>query len=272
MSSAVHNLQKAIVAGNQSLTQLLRQAKLIAAKLGLEDVEARVDLELNGYVGKAEPPAYREFATQAIQIRNPIRGWEFAGHFHRKMKARQPIADIENLATGETVCLNITRNLPVEDGIGGSFGSDWPQRAVISGASFKHILEAVTNELLQWTIELEKRGIKGEDMDFDEKEKQSAASMVFNVTNMQGNMGNVTNSQVNINDFSSVHQLLVQSNIPTKERHELEDLLEDLKTAPLEKKPTLLARAEKWVTDHKGLLGAGTEILGKVIEAANKHH
>jgi hypothetical protein len=33
----------------------------------------------------------------------------------------------------------------------------------------------VKNELLQWTVELEKRGINGEDMNFDEKEKQLAS-------------------------------------------------------------------------------------------------
>jgi hypothetical protein len=117
MSSAVHNLQKVILAGNQSLTQLLRQTKLIAAKLGLEDVEAWVDLELNGYSNEVEPPQYREFGTQTIEIRNPVRGWEFAGHFHQKMTARQPIADIEHLSKGETLTLALTRNLPVEDGL-----------------------------------------------------------------------------------------------------------------------------------------------------------
>ncbi|HSY16677.1 MAG TPA: hypothetical protein VK815_00010 [Candidatus Acidoferrales bacterium] len=48
MSSAIHNLQMAIVDGKQSITQLLRQTKLIAAKLSLPDVEEWVDLELNG--------------------------------------------------------------------------------------------------------------------------------------------------------------------------------------------------------------------------------
>ena len=39
MSSAVHNLQQAIVDGKTSVTQLLRQTKLIAAKLDLSDVK-----------------------------------------------------------------------------------------------------------------------------------------------------------------------------------------------------------------------------------------
>jgi hypothetical protein len=62
MSSAVHNLQQAIVDGKTSITQLLRQTKLIAAKLDLSDVEQWVDLELNGY------PVPR---TPANRIPNP---------------------------------------------------------------------------------------------------------------------------------------------------------------------------------------------------------
>jgi hypothetical protein len=46
------------VDGQQSLTQLLRQAKLIAVKLNLEDVEKWVDLGLKGYPPDAELPKY----------------------------------------------------------------------------------------------------------------------------------------------------------------------------------------------------------------------
>jgi hypothetical protein len=49
MSSAIQNLQKAILDPNQSLTQLLRQTKLIAAKLNLAEVERWVDCELRGF-------------------------------------------------------------------------------------------------------------------------------------------------------------------------------------------------------------------------------
>jgi len=268
MSSAVHNLQKAILSGKQSLTQLLRQAKLIAAKLNLEDLEKWVDLELNGYSDNTEPPPYREFATQAIEIRNPIRGWEFAGHFHRKMKARQPIADIENLSRGATLTLALTRNMPVSDGIGGSFGSNWPQRAVISGATFKHIVEAVTNALLQFSTELEKQGIKGEDMNFDDKEKQSASSQVFNIQKFTGVLGNVQNSQVTLYDYGSVNQLLIDHHVPKNARRELEDILDELKEAPPEKKPSLIARGEAWIVKHKELLGTGAELIGKAVGAA----
>jgi len=161
--------------------------------------------------------------------------------------------------------------LPVDDGIGGSFGSTWPQRALISGASFRHIVEAVTNELLKWTTELEKRGIKGDDMDFDDKEKQSASHQVFNIQKFTGVLGNVTNSQVNLYDYSTVNQLLIDRNIPKQDRRELEDIMDELKEAPPEKKPSLLKRGEDWIVKHKELLEAAGEAVGKAIGAATKH-
>lgn len=48
MSSAIQDLQKAIC-NDHSITQLLRQTKLIAVKLRVEDVERWVSFELNGY-------------------------------------------------------------------------------------------------------------------------------------------------------------------------------------------------------------------------------
>ncbi len=57
------------------------------------------------------------------------------------------------------------------------------------------------------TIELEKRGIKGEDMNFDEKEKESATHQTFNIQKFTGVLGNITNSQVTLYDYSSVIDL-----------------------------------------------------------------
>jgi hypothetical protein len=68
MSSAVHNLQMAIVDGKKPITQLLRQTKLIAAKLNLSDVEEWVDFELNGYPDTKQPPEYRRITTSRLML------------------------------------------------------------------------------------------------------------------------------------------------------------------------------------------------------------
>jgi uncharacterized protein YajQ (UPF0234 family) len=213
MSSAVHDLQAAIVQGKQSLTQLLRQTKLIAAKLSLEDVEKWVDCELKGYPKGVEPPAYREFTTAHVEVRNPVVGWKFAGQLELPLRAIEPIAEIEQLSKSDMLYMSLDpkENFPIRDSLGGCRGSNWNQRIGTPASEFKNILERVKDELLQWTTELEKRGIKGEAMDFNEKEKQSAAKQVFNIGTVHGIVGNATNSQVNIHIANSVNELKVQA-------------------------------------------------------------
>jgi hypothetical protein len=268
MSSAVINLQKAIVGGQQSLTQLLRQTKLIASKLNLEDIEKWVDLELKGYPDDVEPPDYRTFAGGDVQIHNPMRGWLFAGQLNQQGKAHEPISQIEDFSKEETILISLNKNLPVQSRL--PMAADWPQRITIAGTEFKRIVEGVKDELLRWTTELEKRGIKGEGMDFNEQEKQSATHNTFNIQKFTGILGNVTNSQVTLYDYGSINQLLVDQQIPKPDRRELEDIMDELKTAPEEKKASLLKRAENWIVEHKELLGTAAEAVGKAIGAATK--
>ena len=105
-------------------------------------------------------------------------------------------------------------------------------------------------------------------MNFDEKEKTSAANQVFNIGTVHGTVGNISNSQVTLYDYSSVQQLLIDHKIPKQDRRELEDILDELKEASPEKKPSLLARAEKWIVKHSELLGVAAEAVGKAVGAA----
>ena len=157
MASAVHDLQKALLEGQQSLTQLLRQTSGIAAKLHLEQVERWVDLELTGFAEDAEPPTYRKVFTQRLEIYNSDReGWQFAGNLNYALKARQPIVEIEDLSRREWIDSPVAKNFSIKNDWGDSFGSDWPQRFVVLGTEYKRILEAVAE---RWTAELEMRGI-----------------------------------------------------------------------------------------------------------------
>jgi hypothetical protein len=271
MSSAIHNLQKAILDGKQSVTQLLRHAKLIAAKLNVEDVERWVDWELNGYPDGVEPPKYRWVTTHSLEARNPVHGWLFVTYIDFNVPSSQSIADIQTFSEGEQVAFPNPK--PDFFGLKDTFGEpcNYPQRITIAGTQYKRIIEAVTNELLRWTTELEKRGITGEDMHFNEKEKQSAGDTIFNIATVHGAAGNITNSQVTVYDYSSVQQLLIDHKIPKQDRRELEDIMDELKDAPPEKRPSLIERGEKWILKHKELLGAGAEAVGKAIGAAMKH-
>ena len=68
---------------------------------------------------------------------------------------------------------------------------------MVSATSVTGILDAVRNTVLDWSLELEKRGITGEGMSFSEEDKHKAHqhSVIYNISNIgtfAGNMGNAS--------------------------------------------------------------------------------
>jgi hypothetical protein len=157
MSDATRELQKAIATGSCSLTKLLRQTKVIAAKLGLEDVESWVICEVEGYAEKVELPAYRKVFTDKLEVYNERQdSWHFAGHLNLAFPVHQPIEKVEDLSRRDFANLPVARKFSIKNDFGDSFGTDWPQRFSVKGAQYQAVLEAVAE---RWTDELEKRGI-----------------------------------------------------------------------------------------------------------------
>lgn len=145
------------------------------------------------------------------------------------------------------------------------------EREEASSAGIKYLGHETHSDLLDaQTREVapEERGIKGDDMNFDEKDKQSAGNMVFNIGSVQGNVGNVSHSQAIFNNYHSIHKTLLDSNVPMSERHELEGLMEKLKTASPEEKPSLIQRGKDWIVKNKEFLGTSLELVTKAIVAA----
>jgi AbiTii len=157
MSAAVQHLPKEIAEGDQSLTQLLRRTRVIAATLNLEHMQRWVDLELTGFAEDAELPTYRKVFTQRLEIHNSHRDvWQFAGQLNYALKARQPIEEIEAFSRRDWVDFPVAKNFSIKNDFGDPFGSDWPQRFVVPGTEYKRVIEAVAE---RWTAELEMRGI-----------------------------------------------------------------------------------------------------------------
>jgi hypothetical protein len=158
MGSAVLTLQRAILAGQPSLAELLRKTKLIAATLTLADLEHWLDQELNGYARTSDPPDYRGVFTRSLEVYNAHRGvWQFAGKLNYSFKAHQPIAQIERFSREDRVALPVSKNFSVKNDFGDSFGSDWPQQFIVAGSQYKRVVTAVVD---RWTCELGDRGIK----------------------------------------------------------------------------------------------------------------
>jgi hypothetical protein len=109
------------------------------------------------------------------------------------------------------------------------------------------------------------RSIKGDDMNSEDKTSQPTGGMVINIGSVQGNVGNVSNSQFNFGDFRSVQGMLMERNIPKQARRELEDIMDELKVAPPEKKASWIERGEQWIVKHKEILGTGAELVWRML-------
>jgi hypothetical protein len=268
MGSLVHDLQNDLRKPGKTVVEVLRTAKLISSKLGLKEISGWLDAELNGYASDAPIPAYRNVSGGRLEAYNPAIGrWLPAGDVSMdSFPNRQPIAELEELAKSKELSITPQRHYPLNSFAGAEgIVNQFPQRVVISSAKIRTVLEGVKDKLLDWAIELEQRGVLGENMSFDEKEKQSAKGHVFHIQNATGIFGNVSNSQVTVYDYSSIHQNLKDAGVPQKERNEIEDILDELKSANPQERKSLLEKGKEWVVKNEQLLGAGASIIRKAL-------
>lgn len=256
MVSLVAKFQKDALDSTKNVTDILRTAKVVSAKLGLNDIEEWIAAELNGYPDIESTPDYRR-AGGILEVQNPYRSWLIVGNGSLdRMPFKHPISQIEEFSKQETICFDPEPHAP----LAGAYAS-LPQRVAFSGIVFKSILDVVRDRLLDWSLELEKRGITGEDMSFDEQEKQAAQSHTFNIQNFSGIIGNVTHSNVNVGDFGSINEQLIQLKVPKIERDELENIFDELKSSRPEEKPSLIKKAEAWLVRNQELIGATGNII-----------
>jgi molybdopterin synthase catalytic subunit len=102
-------------------------------------------------------------------------------------------------------------------------------------------------------------------MSFDEKERKSAQSQVFNIQHFTGVLGDVSHSSVQVYHYSSLHQTLKQQNVPQEERNKLENIMDELKTADPTQKKSLLEKGKAWIVKNQKFLGASASIVRKAL-------
>lgn len=107
-----------------------------------------------------------------------------------------------------------------------------------------NIVDQVRNLVLNWTLELEKAGVLGEDMTFTEEEKKEAAPVSAQyfiqnagvVGNVIGNMSNEQHAKLKIEvDLNLVRDFVAQTRealplLPEKARGEIKGLLATIET------------------------------------------
>jgi hypothetical protein len=225
MATLLEQIQQEALDPDNSLSDLLRKVKLAAAKLGVEDATRWVDNELNGY--DMEPPEYRTCTGEPRYFDN-FHGWFPVLLSDREMqeslqtrKIGIPVSEIEALLDGKGEL-----QMPFPPAVVATL-QEWSGRSIRTGALFfpravfARILDSVRNRVLDWTVELEKAGVRGEGkLSFSKHDREVASTITFNMFggSLTGNVGHVsggstvhaTSTQITAETLHGIRSLATQ--------------------------------------------------------------
>ena len=169
MSSVVLELQKEVTQSDCDIVSVLRRAHLIATKLDLKDFNQWIINELNGYDSQMDVPEYRSVPGQ-LKAFNPYHGWipvmlsdpeieELICH----PKMRNSVSEILSLCNGNGSSVVMTLTAELQNSLNKmSAAPIYMQMAIhISKSAAADIVEKVKNTLIEWTLELEAKGVLG---------------------------------------------------------------------------------------------------------------
>lgn len=212
MGSMVLDLQREIISSDCDIVNALRKAHLIAVKLELEEFDEWISNELNGYSSQKLCPEYRKVHC-VLRAFNPYHGWtptmiddpEFEKMISEK-RVIQSVSEIITLIENSKNGLYINCSGAELDVFNQMFDNPIPMQFAyhVSTASVADIIEKVKNTLLEWTLRLEKEGIVGENMMFNDNEKEKAKSIPHTINNYYGN--------TNIVNGSAEHSQIIAGN------------------------------------------------------------
>ena len=206
MSSVVLDLQNEVTKSKCDIVSVLRRAHLIATKLSLAEFNQWVVNELNGYKSQAEAPEYRSIVGQ-LRAFNPYYGWIPVmladAELEKKIcnpKLINSISEILSFCEESGSSLIVSIPTEVQKTLNEICDTPLPmQMAVhVSKTAAVDIIEKVKNTLLEWTLELEAKGILGEGMSFNDKEKEIAKTIPQQINNYYGAANVINGSPENL--------------------------------------------------------------------------
>ncbi|TCD16932.1 hypothetical protein E0D81_17425 [Lelliottia amnigena] len=241
--SMVLRFQAMALDNESSVTGLLRMAKAIAIKLDLTDVSKWIDKELNGYTDN-NVPDYRTVIGQLKAI-NPMRGLIEApvanSELERKLSTVHIMSSIGEL---ESISSDSIMTFPVATQFAHALQASQPEFLrfslvrIVGNTKLVNVSEQVRNRLLSWSLELEKQGILGENLQFSQQDK-SKASMTTNNFNFNGTVNNSgvmgsdnhdfmqqNNQQVTAGDFEALKIRLESLGFAKEDVLELKTILD----------------------------------------------
>ncbi len=282
MPSLVVELQQEAMNPQVKVSDLLRKALVVAAKLNIVDFRSWIESELKGYKeDKTAIPTYRRLKGE-IRASHPDYGSipyimkdPKTAEILSSRPTYQPIAELEHLVEKEgreedflvvhypQEILNKLDNGNLELGI--------VPMLLIQKSSLKGIIDAVRNNVLDWSLRLEKEGILGEGLSFSKEEKQRASSVTYNIQQLTGVAGNVQTEHLQIGDYNTIHSELKRLGVAQKERNDLEDILDGLKTSKKqEEKKSYFERGVQWLKRNGKAIGTLSETIRGWIQTLSQ--
>jgi hypothetical protein len=218
-----------------SVSYLLREAKTVAARIGLMGASVWMDLELNGYPSVDGLPNYRHVHVR-IMFFNPLAGW-LPVHFEREdlqqALCNQYVFDGIGVIEGIVATLNaeggsIGRTLPheVESFIRNQMPVKTQIQAHIDKSAFHGIIDAVRNRVLDWGLTLEVDGYAAVSGDVSEEQLELVAEKsvsfranTMHVVNIEHASGNATVNVTQLGQMTTIERQVIADNITVIQNH-----------------------------------------------------
>lgn len=212
MSGLVLELQRDALDNNVDVSNLLRKAIVVSKKLGVTEIEEWIKQELSGYqVSEDSLPKYRE-VHGAMKVFNPYHGLqplhmqdaELAESLSRRGISQSigELVSIVNSSNSGKGSLQIPYPQHIKNQLMNLMRVPLEPILIVGKSQIHKILDSVRNEVLNWALELEAKGVVGDGMSFSNNEKNVASQVTYQITN---NIGNMENSQLQ-QDSSGAHQ------------------------------------------------------------------
>lgn len=217
-SGIVLELQRDCLDSSVSASTILRKAKVIASKLKLKELTQWITSELEGYdCSLNELPPHRQGVGQP-KFKNPYHGWcpimtgdDKFGRAVRTVFLRQSISEIENLISGiESDTLIMYYNPQIQAVLQKNLPAPMECGLHFSKSEAVAALDFVRNKALDWTLELEQRGIIGEGISFNASEMREAQVVTNHIYGGNvGVLGSVSGDANNSGFFSAAGDISV---------------------------------------------------------------
>lgn len=293
MAGIVVELQNDLISQECDVILALRKAKIIATKLDIPDFKLWIDKELKGYPDD-NVPEYRKIrgvlkakGDNNRYISVPIQNPQLVDKIC-KQSMQQPISQILNFANEKDVeSVLLCPQGDVQSILSHIFTKGYATEFVlfVEQGAMQKIIESVKDELLDWTLALEEKGIVGEGLVFSCEEKQTAKELNPPVNNYFGPTniisGQVENAQLitgNNNDVSidlsvkyitEVRKAIENEQLSEQDREKALNLLSEINEKIKQKeKPSKIKAAWDILKDF--LVGAGANAAATLIQSRIK--